>query len=174
MSAGRKSTSNCKDWGTPKKYVDLVNTFFDGQIDFDPCSNEHSIVNADTECILPCDGLRIEWNYSKIYVNPPYGRDTVRGTTIKNWFFKVVDAHKKYGSEILMLVPVATNTSHWKDYVFGVGCSVCFLYDTRLKFLENGMEGGKGAPMACAMIYYGKQKEKFKKIFSFVGFVVYL
>ncbi len=28
-------------------------------------------------------------------------------------------------------------------------------YDTGLRFLENGYDTGKGAPMACCMIYWG-------------------
>ena len=72
----------------------------------------------------------------------------------------------------MALVPVATNTSHWKQSVFGQAMGICFLYDTRLKFLENGNGGGKGAPMACAMIYWGKEYEKFYNVFIKYGAVV--
>ncbi len=50
--------------------------------------------------------------------------------------------------------------------------AVAFLYDTRLKFLENGEGGGKGAPMSCAMVYWGTDYEKFSAIFSEFGAVV--
>ena len=33
--------------------------------------------------------------------------------------------------------------------------------DTRLKFLIKGKDEGKGAPMACAMVYWGKNYERF-------------
>ena len=49
---------------------------------------------------------------------------------------------------------------------------ICFLYDTRLRFLEEGKDVGKGAPMACAMVYWGERLAVFKKIFSEYGFVV--
>ena len=81
-------------------------------------------------------------------------------------------ANKEYGSEVLALVPVATNTSHWKNSVFGKASGVCFLYDTRLKFLVNGKNGGKGAPMSCAMIYWGKNFDRFLAMFSKFGAVV--
>ena len=58
-------------------------------------------------------------------------------------------------------MPVATNTGHWKQSVFGQAKAICFLYDTRLRFLENGFDTGKGAPMACAMIYWGNNYNKF-------------
>ena len=52
-----KSMTKSLSWGTPKKYVDLVKSFFGGEISLDPCSNEYSIVGANTEFILPTDGL---------------------------------------------------------------------------------------------------------------------
>jgi hypothetical protein len=69
-------------------------------------------------------------------------------------------------------VPVATNTGHWKQSVFGKADAICFLYDTRLKFLENGKDTGKGAPMACAMIYWGKDYQQFYDIFISHGAVI--
>lgn len=173
MSAGRTVNTISLDWGTPQKYVDAVKEFFDGDIDLDPCSNEYSIVNALTEYRLPeQDGLRESWNFRRIYVNPPYGTDKERGTRIKNWLYRCVEAHKKNKSEVLALVPVATNTGHWKNYIFGRATAVSFLYDTRLRFLVGGKDEGKGAPMSCSMIYWGKNYDKFFEIFMQFGAVV--
>ena len=173
MSAGRNVNSQSQSWSTPHKYVKAIKRFFGGSISLDPCSNEYSIVNAETEFMLPDkDGLKQDWNYPTIYMNPPYGADRERGTTIKNWLAKCAHTHKKYGSEILALVPVATNTGHWKQSVFGQARAICFLYDTRLKFLENGQDVGKGAPMSCAMVYWGMHYEKFYEIFIDFGAVV--
>jgi len=61
---------------------------------------------------------------------------------------------------------------HWKKYVFGAATGVCFLYDTRLKFLVDGKNGGKGAPMSCAMIYWGTDFDRFLSVFSKFGAVV--
>jgi hypothetical protein len=81
MSAGRNIHTQSQHWGTPPKYVKVVRQFFGGEIDFDPCSNEYSIVEAKVECRLPeQDGLQIKWDYPKIYVNPPYGIDHERKT----------------------------------------------------------------------------------------------
>jgi hypothetical protein len=150
-----------------------VRAVFRGAIALDPCSNAHSIVHADVEYRLPeHDGLRGGWNFPTIYVNPPYGADRSRGTTIKDWLRRCARARKEHGSEVLALVPVATNTKHWKDYVFGVADAVCFLYDTRLRFLVDGKDGGKGAPMSCAMVYWGEQFSSFQETFSSHGAVV--
>ena len=173
MSAGRTVNSQSQSWGTPKKYVDAVKRFFGGSIALDPCSNEFSIVNAETEYALPDkDGLKESWSFSTIYVNPPYGADRERGTTIKNWLAKCSYANEKYGSEVIALVPIAANTAHWKRFVFTKATAICFLYDTRLKFLENGNDTGKGAPMACSMIYWGNNYERFYDVFIEHGAVV--
>lgn len=173
MSAGRSVNSQSQSWGTPLKYVKAIKKFFEGTISLDPCSNEFSIVNAEKEFSLPYnDGLIEEWNYPSIYMNPPYGADRERGTTIKDWLTKCVISHKKYGSEIIALIPVAANTSHWKQSIFGEAKAICFLYDTRLKFLENGLDRGKGAPMACALIYWGRNYDRFYDVFINFGAVV--
>ncbi|MEH0007570.1 MAG: DNA N-6-adenine-methyltransferase [Flavobacteriales bacterium] len=173
MSAGRTVNSQSQSWGTPIKYVKAIEQFFGGAVALDPCSNEYSIVHAETKFMLPRnDGLKADWNYPTIYMNPPYGADRERGTTIKNWLAKCALTHQKYGSEILALVPVATNTGHWKQSVFGQAAAICFLYDTRLKFLENGMDVGKGAPMSCAVIYWGQNCDKFYDVFIRYGAVV--
>lgn len=78
------------------------------------------------------------------------------------------------GSEILALIPVATNTSHWKEYIFGKATGICFLADTRLKFRINGNENNKGCPVACCMIYYGNDFNKFINVFNYFGYVIKL
>lgn len=175
MTAGRTVISDNKDWCTPPKYVEAVRECFGGEIHLDICSNKHSIVRAKVEYQLPTqDGLRESWAFPTIYVNPPYGADRVAGTTIKHWLRRCAEAHQEYGSEVLALVPVATNTRHWKYYVWGAATAVAFLYDTRLKFLVNGKGGGKGAPMSCAMVYWGKYYQRFFTIFVKFGAVVHL
>jgi hypothetical protein len=166
MTAGRSIVSISQSWCTPPKYVSAVRKVFGGTIALDPCSNGHSVVQARVEYELPDqDGLRNSWNYPTVYVNPPYGADRERGTTIKDWLRKCALAHEEHGSEVLALVPVATNTKHWKDYIFGAADAVCFLYDTRLRFLVDGKDEGKGAPMSCAMVYWGEHVSRFQEVF---------
>ncbi len=173
MTAGRTVNSQSVDWCTPAKYVDAVRRVFRGRISLDPCSNEWSIVGAETEFRLPDhDGLKESWDYPTIYVNPPYGADRERGTTIKDWLRRCAYAHVHYGSEVLALIPVATNTTHWKEYIWGRATAVCFLYDTRLRFLVEGQDEGKGAPMACAMVYWNNNTETFFDVFIHFGAVV--
>lgn len=172
MTAGRTVIGNSQDWSTPQKYVSAVRDVL-GVIRLDPCSNQWSTVSADVEWRLPeTDGLKRPWDFSTIFVNPPYGSDTKRGTKIIDWLQRCSEANEVYGSEVIALVPVAANTRHWKLYVWPTASAVCFLYDTRLRFLENGREDGKGAPMACAAVYWGAGKKRFSEVFSAHGAVV--
>lgn len=173
MTAGRRVNTLSQNWGTPHKYVNAVKRFWGGKIDLDPCSNQYSIVKAKIEYSLPdADGLQKDWNEPTIYVNPPYGADRNRGTTIKDWLAKCAQAYIQNKSEVIALIPVAPNTRHWKNYVFGKATSVCFLYDTRLRFLEDGMNTGKGAPMACCLVYWGDRVRDFFNNFIEFGAVV--
>ncbi len=173
MTAGRTILSQSQHWCTPPKYVKAVRDVLGGAIALDPCSNQHSVVKAGTEYRLPeHDGLRESWDYPTIYVNPPYGADRERGTTIRHWLRRCALAREQHDSEVLALVPVATNTRHWKDYVFGCADAVAFLYDTRLRFLVDGKDAGKGAPMSCAMIYWGNQIARFDEVFTPFGAVI--
>lgn len=173
MTAGRKVNSMSQNWGTPPKYVNAVKKVFEGRIELDPCSNDSSVVDAKVEYRFPqTDGLKASWNYRTIYVNPPYGADRTAGTTIKHWLRRCAEAHSQFGSEVLALIPVATNTGHWKKYVWTNATAVAFLYDTRLRFLVNGKDEGKGAPMSCAMVYWGKHYPVFFETFRVFGAVV--
>lgn len=173
MTAGRNSISNVKNWNTPPEYVEIIKSFFGGQIELDPCSNETSLVNAKIEYILPKgDGLLDSWDYRSIYVNPPYGRNKEGKTSIKNWLQRCADAHRLYNSEIIALVPVATNTKHWQNNIFLTATSICFLRVPRLKFWLNGVPEDKGSPMSCCLVYWGSEIDKFKTTFSALGKVI--
>jgi hypothetical protein len=174
MTAGRKNAESLsQDWCMPPKYVDAIRRFFGGAIALDPCSNRHSIVKAQVEYCPPAtNGLVASWDFPTIFVNPPYGADRERGTTIRDWLRKCAEAHRRHHAQVLALVPVATNTRHWKLYVWGAATGVAFLYDTRLRFLVNGKDGGKGAPMSCAVVYWGRNYERFEKVFVRFGAVV--
>ena len=54
---------------------------------------------------------------------------------------------------------------------FPVRCTVDVSW---LKFLVDGKSGGKGAPMSCAMVYWGDNFERFQSAFSRHGAVIAL
>ncbi len=170
MTAGRQAIGGLRDWNTPPKYVQAVEAVLGVPVSLDPCANETSYIRCTVSYSLPKDGLRESWDYPTIYVNPPYGRDPERGTTIKHWLARCAHAGA-CGSQVLALIPVATNTAHWKESVFAHASAVCFLADTRLRFHAGGKAISKGAPMACAMVYWGSG-DLFAKVFRDYGTVM--
>ena len=170
MSAGRKNNNKNKDWNTPPKYAELIKNFFNNNINLDPCFNIYSLIPAEVKFTLPCkNGLTEEWNHKNIFVNPPYGRNSESKTSIYSWLEKGLISNQKYKSEILYLIPVACNTKHFKNIIFKYFTGICFLFDTRLKFWYEGKEMTKGAPMACCIVYIGKDYKKFKEVFQNSG-----
>lgn len=171
MTAGRINTSKNFHWCTPQWLAKRISAFLGG-IDLDPCGHPKSVVGARRQFLLPtADGLVEPWNARTIYVNPPYGADRERGTTIRDWLSRCAEEHHS-GAEVVALVPVATNTSHWKRHVWGTAAGVCFLRDTRLKFSVGGSEDNKGAPMSCALVYWGKRLDAFSESFFDIGATV--
>jgi hypothetical protein len=171
MTAGRNSITSKKDWCTPPWLITSVVRVL-GKIHLDPCANSHSLVPAKVKYRLPDhDGLVDTWDYPTIYVNPPYGSDTLRGTRIYDWFSQIGKA-RGAGSQIMTLVPVATNTKHWKEFVYPMAEAVCFLAAPRLRFYTDGVEDPKGAPMSCAMIYYGDDAPRFRAEFRQHGAIM--
>jgi hypothetical protein len=176
MVSGRKAISLKKNWNTPKKQVDLAVSFFKEiglNIELDPATNENSLVAAEIKFMLPIDGLKEEWNYKSIWLNPPYGIDKNRKTNLKKWIEKAYNTYIKYDNEILMLIPAVTNTSTFQNIIFNVKKGgMCFLKDTRLRFLDsdnNNNEDKKGSPIGICVVYFGKNYEIFEKIYSKSG-----
>ncbi len=167
MTAGRKNTNTKKDWNTPPKYTDLVHEFFDNDLELDPCSNENSTVIAKTTYTEKDDGMAKSWYKSSIFVNPPYGKGNKYN--MYDWLKKGKEASEDVLSDVLYLIPVATNTKHFKELVFKTEGGICFLEDTRLKFWADGQEMAKGAPMACCFVYFGNNYDKFLKHFENFG-----
>lgn len=56
--------------------------------------------------------------------------------------------------------------------MYGKATAICFLYDTRLRFLVNGEDSGKGAPMSCALVYWGCEYDRFFEVFIRYGAVM--
>ena len=161
MTAGRKVNTKSVHWCTPPKYVQPITEFF-GNIDLDPCSNDESIIGASVE--WKDNGLTNDWSkYETIFVNPPYGKQTNK-TSIYDWLKKCHETD----AEIIALIPVATNTKHWKEFIFTSNV-ICFLADTRLKFLIDGNINNKGASMACCLVYWGNDNRGFIETFSEYG-----
>lgn len=168
MTAGRQSVTTDKEWFTPPAFLSSVYEVL-GTVDLDPCAGVGSVVRATTSFHLPQDGLSLSWTpYKTVFCNPPYGRDALRGTTIRDWLQRCHTSALE-GSEVIALVPVAPNTRHWKEYVFPSCSRICFVGTPRFPFIGGG---NKGAPMAVAAVYWGSNDTKFETAFATWGAIL--
>ena len=120
---------------TPKYFVDFFGTF-----DYDPATTSEqaaylNINNYDTE---ETDGLTKEWNYKKIWINPPF--------TIKFEFLKkAVETYKKYHNDIYILFPIESiTTKKWYEAIEDVKFKM-YIPDYRLGFIVNNKLYHSGA-----------------------------
>jgi hypothetical protein len=151
------------NWNTPPEIVELINKF--KPIGFDPCPNLSSFIRPTTE--FSGDGLDVDWlNKGLVFVNPPYSRSNY----LK--FVKRITAFGSiYGGEILALVPANIETKTWQSYLWKAN-AVCFP-KYRIRFYLNG-ERGKSPTGAHALVYFGKDLEHFKDVFSELGKTIIL
>ena len=171
--SGHIQTAKSTSWNTPEVVLIPTRKVFDGTIDLDPCSNDGSIVGATTSFTLPQDGLKESWwlNFKTIFVNPPYGRDTERGTSIADWIRKCSASSYPGGPSVIALIPSAVDTKVWHEVIFkdvsAQKAAVCF-WKGRLTFL-----GGKAcAPFATSIVYWGQNQAIFRYEFEKHGFVI--
>lgn len=159
-------TSATPEWYTPRHIIDRVLRVFHDQIDLDPCSNSDdpdlANVPAAHHWTQHTDGLAQSWeveNYTRVYMNPPYGDE------VAAWVDRLVQAYE--GEEIgeaIALLPARTDTNWFqplKDHV------LCFVKG-RLRF--SGAENS--APFPSVVVYMGSDVERFKAVFSDIGFCV--
>lgn len=140
-----KYVSKDNEYYTPKE---IVKRF--GHFDYDPATTkekaaEFGIENFDT---IETDGLSKEWNYKKIWINPPF--------TIKHLFLsKAIETFKKYHSSIYILIPIEfLTTKRFYEIMKGMGFTL-FLPNGRIKF-ESGLGKKATSPsFGCVILEIG-------------------
>jgi hypothetical protein len=107
--------SSLDNWCSPPEVAEPLEQFFGGPVDFDPCSNERSIVKArlyndqPIGCLIPWFGRHHGIRVRTCYENPPYSQ--LKAFTRKG-VLELLDASA--GVELERLVPVAPSTSWWR------------------------------------------------------------
>lgn len=151
------------EWYTPPEYIACAVAVM-GRIDLDPASSEtaNKIVGATKIYTKQDDGLSKFWA-GKVWMNPPYAAELIR------LFIKKFVDHVSNGdiSEGIVLVNNATETN-WFNELVSVASAVVFP-NGRIKFIDKNGESS-GAPLqGQAVIYIGKNPDKFMKEFGEFG-----
>lgn len=97
-------------WCTPVEFFKELDQEF--HFDLDPAATDKSAKCA--RYFTPADdGLTKDWGGSRVFCNPPYGRN------INEWVRKGYEESQKPGTVVVMLIPARTDTSYYHDYIFG-------------------------------------------------------
>jgi ParB-like chromosome segregation protein Spo0J len=158
------------EWYTPRRYLDAAIDVM-GAIDLDPASSERAQqhVNANSYYTRHTDGLIQRW-HGRVFLNPPYAMPHVR-----DFVTKLVTSYR--GGDInegILLTNNATDTE-WYHAALRSMAALC-LTRGRIRFLEATDDElvEKASPThGQTFFYFGPNQQKFKKVFSEFGFVLY-
>ena len=149
-------------WCTPPEVTLLLEDFFGGPVDLDPCSNETSIVYA--RVAFQRHGLIRSWRVtgrcSTVYMNEPYSQSGI-------WTGKsLAELDSGNVGELIRLTMMSTSASWWsKMCEFRMNPRILGL--RRLKFISPFT--GKQS-MTCrfepALIYFGRRQRRFTRTFA--------
>jgi hypothetical protein len=147
-------SSESPEWYTPPPIVERVVSAL-GEIDLDPSWHPESPVQASTAYTIEDDGLAQRWT-GRVYLNPPYGRE------IDAWIAKLVEEYAAGAvSEAIALVPARVDTEWFRRLD---AFPRCFVYG-RLTFAN----AENPAPFPSAVVYLGRNLDRFAEVFSEVG-----
>jgi hypothetical protein len=146
---------------TPPEIIDRVYELFDGVIDCDPCSNEHSIVRATA--IYTWGGLVRPWK-RRTWENHPY---SINDPCIDKACHEMRIGNVR---ELVILCMTATSTRWWHRAMTVPRRNPRVICTKRIKFLgPDGIPLESGARFDTSLIYYGSKPKKFDRLFAHVA-----
>ena len=156
LKALTATTGNRKDtWNTPIEIVGDVVKFF-GTVDLDPCCND--ITNPNVPALNyyteETNGLAHDW-HGKVFMNHPYSDS-------KTWVpYAALQYESGNADELVLLIKLDVSTKWWQAVAKYPWVGV----NSRVRF-----SGGKSAsPFQTAIVYLGKDLERFNKVFGKYG-----
>ena len=149
---------NRKDtWNTPAYFVEDVLNFF-GTVDLDPCCNDIDEPNVPARNYFTeeTDGLAHNW-HGKVFMNHPYSDS-------KNWIpYAVLQYESGNTEEMVLLIKLDVSTKWWQALAKYPWIAV----NKRIRFGE----GIHNAPFQSAIVYLGKDLDRFNQVFGKYGFL---
>ena len=157
LKALTATTGNKTDcWNTPLEFVGDVLKYF-GTLDLDPCCNDEDNPNVPARKVYTekTNGLAHEWIANSVFMNHPYSNS-------KEWVPYAVSQYELgHAKEMILLIKLDVSTKWWRS----VSQYSWIAINKRLKFGD-----GKGAaPFQSAIIYLGKNLDRFNEVFGKYG-----
>ena len=158
LKALTATTGTRKDtWNTPTDFVGDVLKFF-GTVDLDPCCNDVNNPNVPALNYFTeeTNGLAHDW-YGKVFMNHPYSNS-------KEWVpYASLQYELGNTEEMVLLIKLDVSTKWWKS----VAKYPWIAINKRMRFGE----GTGAAPFQSAIVYLGKDLDRFNEVFGKYGFL---
>ena len=157
LEALTSTTGNKTDcWNTPPEFVGDVLKYF-GTLDLDPCSNDEDNPNVPAKKVYTeiTNGLAHRWTANSVFMNHPYSQSD-------KWIPYAVSQYELgYAKEMILLIKLDVSTKWWRS----VSQYSWIAVNERMKFGD----GTGASPFQSAIIYPGKNLEKFNTMFCKYG-----
>ena len=157
LEALTSTTGNKTDcWNTPPEFVGDVLKYF-GTLDLDPCSNDEDNPNVPAKKVYTeiTNGLAHRWSANSVFMNHPYSQSD-------KWIPYAVSQYELgYAKEMILLIKLDVSTKWWRS----VSQYSWIAVNERMKFGD----GTGASPFQSAIIYLGKNLEKFNTMFCKYG-----
>ncbi len=132
-------SSKTDQWTTPQEFFEQLNDEF--SFDLDPCADAENH-KCDRYFTKEQDGLKMDWGGSRVFCNPPYGRE------IGQWVRKCYEEGHKEDTIVVMLIPARTDTRYFHDYI---------LNRAEIRFVRGRLRFGEaeaGAPFPSMIVIF--------------------
>ena len=158
LKALTSTTGNKTDcWNTPPEFVGDVLEFFDNKLDLDPCCNDIENPNVPARILYDekANGLTHNWVAESVFMNHPYSNS-------KEWVpYAALQYESGNAEELVLLIKLDVSTKWWQS----VSQYSWIAINKRMKFGD-----GRGAsPFQSAIIYLGKDLDRFNEVFGKYG-----
>lgn len=157
------NNSGNNEWYTPPEFILAAKKVL-GTIDLDPASSviANKIVKATTFYTIDDNGLEKDW-YGNVWMNPPYASGL-----IKKFIYKLTEEIQlKNVKQCIVLVNNATETEWFQQLLKSSNGIV--LLKKRVKFIAKDLITKSYPLQGQALLYNGKNTEKFFEVFSEFG-----
>ena len=105
-------SSATDEWATPQDFFDKYDAVY--HFNLDPACT-HANAKCEQHYTHAEDGLSKSWGGCRVWLNPPYGRETGK------WVRKAYEESLKPDTTVVCLLPARTDTKWFHDYVLPAG-----------------------------------------------------
>ena len=144
MKSHHSPIGKSTDWITPQWILEPL-----GEFDLDPCVPLQMPWRTAGFHLTPeDDGLKSKWT-GRVWMNPPFDR-----RQIGKWLEKM----SNHGNGIA-LIPAATETAHFKKYVWSKATSILFLNKRPHFHYPDGRRAAANSGCPICLVGYGRHND---------------